>query len=338
MAQLLDTTLRDGGYTVGFSFGGADTAAIAGALDRIGLPFIEIGHGLGLGAGRDPRYRSPIDDREWLAAARDAVHRGRWGAFFIPGIGRFEDIDQAADYGISFLRIGSNVTETGSVEPYLRRAKDRDLFVSCNLMKTYALQPDEVGVIGARLAEQGADVVTVVDSSGGMLPNEVAAYFQALAQRTDVTLGFHGHANLDLAVANALRAVEAGATIIDTSLRGIGRDAGNTPTETFVLALQRSGRDTGLDPFALMDLAEERVDPLLRPGARIDSLSLVCGYAQLHSAYLPPVVEQAEALGLDPRALVIEVSRHDRIAPSDELIRQVAEEMAGGAKRAAGGG
>lgn len=64
-----------------------------------------------------------------------------------------------------------------------------------------------------------------------MFPKDIAAYFKATQDVCDVPLAFHGHENLGLSVANALKAVEMGAEIVDSSLQGLGRSAGNTPTE-----------------------------------------------------------------------------------------------------------
>ena len=75
------------------------------------------------------------------------------------------------------------------------------MYVSANLMKTYAAKPEEVGRLARIVAEYGADIVCVVDSAGGMLPEDIDAYFAGIRAESSIPIGFHGHNNLGLAIA-----------------------------------------------------------------------------------------------------------------------------------------
>jgi 4-hydroxy-2-oxovalerate aldolase len=334
MVQLLDTTLRDGSYVVDFQLTAHDTALIAAGLDALNVPFIEVGHGVGMRAGQDPRMRAACPDEEYLRAAAGAVHNGRWGMFFIPGIGRLDDIDMAADHGMHFIRIGTNVTEAAQADPYIARAKARGMFVSSNFMKTYAATPDEVGHLARHAAEAGSDIVCVVDSAGGMFPDDVERYFEGIRLHTDVDVGFHGHNNLGLAIANTLRAVELGAAIVDTSIRGMGRSAGNASTEILLLALRRRGIDLGIDPLRIMTIAEQRIDPMLRNYAQVESIGIISGFAQFHSSFLGTVLAEAERFGVDPRELILRVTEEDKVNAPAEMVERLARELAGQPKQA----
>ena len=179
MLKILDTTLRDGNYAVDFKFTAKDMTLIASALDQCGMPMIEIGHGLGLNAGGQRDMLSASTDMEMLVAAAEAIKSNQWGMFFIPEIGRMEDMELAARHGMKFIRIGTNVTKTVEAQKYVARAKELGLLVSCNFMKTYALSPDQVGAKAAEAQKFGADIVSVVDSAGGFLPEDIEAYFSA---------------------------------------------------------------------------------------------------------------------------------------------------------------
>jgi len=332
---LLDTTLRDGSYIVDFQFTEADTSVIGGALDARGVPFIEVGHGLGLGAFRDPRYAAAATDAAYASAAASAITRSQWGMFCIPGIATLDDLDRATDLGMCFVRVGTNVTETEAAVPFLTRARSLGLFVFANFMKSYALAAPEVAIRARQLEEAGAQVACVVDSAGGMLPEDVARYVTALRDEVTIEIGYHGHDNLGLAVANTLVAVEYGATIIDTSLRGMGRSAGNASTERTLFALLRRGHDLGIDPIALLTLAEERIDPLLERARRDTSIGIVSGYAQFHSAFQPIVDEMAEKHGVDRCDLVIAVTGADKVNASRQLVEQAANGLAAAPSRRA---
>src|SRR3546814_1809046 len=105
----------------------------------------------------------------------------------------------------------------------------------------------------------GAQTVYCTDSAGYMLPDEVTARISALraALKPETEIGFHGHHNLGMGVANSIAAVAAGADRIDGSAAGLGAGAGNTPLELFAAVGERMGIETGVDTFKLMDVAEE---------------------------------------------------------------------------------
>jgi 4-hydroxy-2-oxovalerate aldolase len=325
MLKLLDTTLRDGSYVVDFQFTREDTAVLAAALDSHGVHYIEVGHGMGLGASRLARFRAAESDAAYMSAAGSVVRDGRWGMFCIPGIATLEDLDLAAAHGMHFVRIGTNVTETEEATPFIRRARALGLEVFANFMKTYALSPAEVAERAAQVAGDGAQIVCVVDSAGGMLPEDVSAYVTSIRQRLDVAVGYHGHNNLDLAVANTLAAVNAGALVVDTSLRGMGRSAGNASTEKTLFALLRRGIDLGIDPIAMLNIAEQRIDPMIERPNRGQSLDVVTGYAQFHSSYMGLVTDVARERAVDARALIIGVTREDKIDAPRQLVERVAD-------------
>lgn len=328
MIQVLDTTLRDGSYVTNFQFSPKDTALVATALDEAGVSFIETGHGLGLNAGSRADMKSPYPDEAYLEACHSAVRRNRWGMFFIPGIGRMEDIELAAKYGMHFVRIGTNVAEVEQAEPFIRKAKELGMYVASNFMKTYAISAEEVGQRAATAESYGADIVCVVDSAGGMFPEDIDPYIHAIRKYTDVDIGFHGHNNMGLGIANALRAAELGCSVVDTSIRGIGRSSGNTVTEIFLLAMKRKGIDLGIDITRILDLAENIIDPLLKNYQQVDSIGIISGYAQFHSSFLARIMDFANRYQVDPRELIVRVSAVDRINAPSDLVERKAIELA----------
>src|SRR5579862_8246354 len=90
--DILEVTLRDGSYLIDFQFTAEDTANIASALENVGFRWIEVGHGLGLNASQAGRGTAAASDEEYMEAAAQALKLAKWGMFFIPGIGREEDL------------------------------------------------------------------------------------------------------------------------------------------------------------------------------------------------------------------------------------------------------
>ncbi len=322
--DILECTLRDGSYSIDFQFDYKDTAVIAKMLETSGVKYIEIGHGIGMNASQSGLGMAASTDEEYLKAAMENLSKAKFGMFFIPGIGRIEDIDLAADYGMDFIRIGTNVTETDNAEKFIKYAKKKDMLIASNLMKSYTLSPSEALKNAKNVADWGADIVTIVDSAGGMLPNEVSSYITTLRDNLDCRIGFHGHNNFYLAIGNTLAAIESGATIVDTTLQGMGRSAGNAPTEIILLILKKIGYQTNIDMKKIFEIGENFIRPIMKKQG-FGPIDVISGYAQFHSKFTDTIFQVAKKTGVDPLDLIVKVSEKNKIFVSEELALESAE-------------
>lgn len=233
--DIMDVTLRDGSYAINFQFSTADVKIIGSELETLGYQYIEIGHGMGLGASSPKNGIALNSDWEYLNAAKESIKNANYGVFCIPGIASIEDIEKAAEYGMKFIRIGTNVDKIETSKEYIKKAKECGLEVMANYMKSYAMPPKEFAHQVLRSEQYGADIVYLVDSAGSMFPEDIECYYHAVREKTNLRLGFHAHDNLGLALSNSLFAAELGFELIDTSLQGLGRSAGNASTELFTI-------------------------------------------------------------------------------------------------------
>ncbi len=324
---LLDCTLRDGSYAVNFQFTAEETSALATALEQAGLAWIEIGHGVGLCASQRGYGDAAETDLAYMQAAA-GLTTARWGMFCIPGIATLDALQEAIDQGMGFVRIGVNLESYAEVKPFVELARKHELFTCVNFMKSYTRPADDFARYAQAAEGFGAHLVYLVDSAGGMLPEEVTEYIEAVRTRTaNLRLGFHGHHNLGLGVANALRAAELGVEFIDVSLLGLGRSAGNTPSEQFVCALMRRGIDLNIDPIALMNIAERHIRPLQQSGT-VDSLDVIAGLALFHSSYMGIIEKYARKFRIDPRRLIIAVCEKDQVNAPEALVEAEAARLA----------
>lgn len=325
--DILECTLRDGSYAIDYQFTAKDTAIIAKALENLGFKYIEIGHGLGLNASSIKRKAAETDE-VYLQTAQQILQKSKFGMFFIPGIGRKADIDLAAKYGMGFIRIGTNVSEADEAEEYIKYAKDKGMIVFSNLMKSYALPPNKFAEKAKIVDKYGADIICLVDSAGGMLPPDVKNYLIEM-QKAEVQakIGFHGHNNLMMGITNSLEAIEYGATIIDTSLKGLGRSAGNVPTEIFLTILKKKGYDLGIDIFKTMDIAEEFAKDIMKVKVDNDPITITSGYAEFHSSFLNTIYKASSKYSIDPRRLIISVSEVDKVNVPEELAMRLAKQL-----------
>jgi 4-hydroxy 2-oxovalerate aldolase len=325
--EILECTLRDGSYAVDFKFTEHDTAMLAGVLGRLGFRWIEVGHGIGLGAAKAGKGTMPATDERLIEAAKRAAPKAQIGCFFIPGIGTAEQMRSARSAGLDFIRIGYNAPEIEGAYPYVTLARELGLTPCLNFMKTYGISADTFGEKAREGAAAGAELIYCVDSAGSMFPEDVHRYLSAARERSQCGLGFHGHSNLQFAVANSVEAVRCGATFIDSTLYGLGRSAGNVPTEIAVAVFQNLGIETGIDLFDVMDAAEEFMGPLMSQMQLYDMMSVAMGCSQFHSSFLPKVAAAARQHGVELRRLVVAMGRLDPVNLDEDNLDRVAASL-----------
>jgi len=198
------------------------------------------------------------------------------------------------------------------------------------LMMAHMAEPEKILEQAKLMESYGANCLYVTDSAGYMLPDDVTARFALLRDelRPETELGFHGHHNLSMGIANSLAAVEAGARRIDCACGGMGAGAGNTPLEVFIAVCNRLGIETGVDLFKVSDVAEDLVTPILDFPVRIDRNSLTLGYAGVYSSFLL-FARRAEAkYGVPAREILLELGRRKLVGGQEDMIEDTAITMA----------
>jgi 4-hydroxy-2-oxovalerate/4-hydroxy-2-oxohexanoate aldolase len=327
---LHEMSLRDGMHPKRHQIPLDSMIAIATALDAAGVPLIEVTHGDGLG-GASINYGFPAHaDEEYLRAVCSRMQRTRISALLLPGIGTVDDLRMAADCGVQCIRVATHCTEADVSRQHIGLSRKLGLDTVGFLMMAHRSTPEAL-VEQARLMESyGAGTVYVTDSAGYMLADDVTARVGLLRARLapETEVGFHGHHNLAMGVANSLAALRAGANRIDGSCAGLGAGAGNTPLEVFVAVLSRMGIEHGIDLYKLMDVAEELVVPLMDTPVRVDRDALVLGYAGVYSSFLLFAQRAGAKYGLSSRDILVELGKRNTVGGQEDMIEDVAIDMA----------
>jgi 4-hydroxy-2-oxovalerate/4-hydroxy-2-oxohexanoate aldolase len=327
---LHDMSLRDGMHPKRHQIPLAKTIEIATALDAAGLPLIEVTHGDGLG-GASINYGFPAHtDEEYLRAVVPKLKRSKVSALLLPGIGTVDHLRMAADCGVATIRVATHCTEADVSGQHIGLSRKLGLDTVGFLMMAHMVSPEELVRQGKLMESYGANCIYCTDSAGYMLPDDVTARISALRAALDpkTEVGFHGHHNLSMGVANSLAAMAAGAARIDASAAGLGAGAGNTPLEVFVAVLDRMGVEHGVNLYRVMDVAEDIVVPMMDAPVRIDRDALILGYAGVYSSFLLFAKRAADKYGVPSRDILVEMGRRKTVGGQEDMIEDVALDMA----------
>ncbi len=326
--RLIDSTLRDGSHAISHQYYADDVVAIVRGLDAAGVQVIEIAHGDGLGGSSFNYGFSAVPEKELIARACEATTRAKIACLMLPGIGLADDLREVNELGVQVARVAVHCTEADITEQHIKVAKSLGMEAIGFLMMAHMNSPEGLVEQARRLQSYGADTVYIADSAGAMTTEDVRRRVNALVDALDVPVGVHAHNNLSMAVANSIAAYEEGATNLDGTSAGLGAGAGNCPTEILAAVSTKYGITTGVDPLALMDLAEEVVRPLMPRAQVIDRAGLILGYAGVYGSFLLHAERAAERYNVPVADILLELGERKVVGGQEDMIIDVALELA----------
>lgn len=235
--KILDCTLRDGGYYTNWDFPRVLVDKYIEAVNDLPIDYLEIGYRSPAKKGYFGEYfYTPI---ETIDRINMQLHSKKKLAIMINtkdliNDQEIENLLCECEGKIHLVRFAVAPTNIDDAILYAKKAKYLGFEVALNLMylsqKTSDEIINEVNYIIDNVTN--IDFIYLVDSYGACLPSEIQDKFMKIKQEhKGLVLGFHGHDNIQLAFANSLEAVNAGVDIIDTTITGMGRGAGNLSTE-----------------------------------------------------------------------------------------------------------
>ena len=323
---LHDMCLRDGMHPKQHQISIDEMLSIAGGLDAAGVPLIEVTHGDGLGGNSVNYGFAAHSDEAYLSAVIPAMKNARISALLLPGIGTVDHLNMAHELGVSTIRVATHCTEADVSQQHIAAAREKGMDTVGFLMMAHMLDAQSLLEQAKLMESYGANCIYCTDSAGYMLPDEVSSKIQCLREglNADTEIGFHGHNNLSMGVANSVAAIAAGAVRIDGSAAGLGAGAGNTPLEVLVAVLSRMGVESGIDLYRIMDVAEDLVLPMMNHPVRIDRDALTLGYAGVYSSFLLFAKRAEKKYGVSARDLLVELGRRGTVGGQEDLIEDLA--------------
>lgn len=322
---IIDSTLRDGSHALAHQLSREFIEGYAQGAELAGMPFLVVGHGNGLGASSVHLGQSLLTDHEMLSVAKSKLSRTKLAGFLIPGFGTIKrDIIPAIEAGIQCLIVASHCTEANVTRQHIQFGRSHNLETYGVLMMSHMATSEQLLENAKAMESYGAEGIILMDSAGAYLPVDVQHKIATLVRGLHVAVGFHAHNNLGMAVANSLIAVESGATIIDATTRGLGAGAGNCPLEAFSAVLSRSGTETGLNLYSLMDNGD-LVAAYASKLPEINSITLTSGLSGVFSGFAPHASKAAKRFGVDVRDILSELGRRSIVAGQEDMIIEVAK-------------
>ena len=233
--KVLDCTIRDGGLMNDHRFSDEFVLGVHKALIAAGVDYMELGY------KADKKLFSPEEYGLWKSCDEDDLNR------FFEGVEKGIKISVMADVGrtnesdivprekslIDLIRVACYIHQIPAALDMVKDAKDKGYETSVNLMAISTVPEFELNKGLELIGKSEADMVYLVDSFGSLYFEQIddllRRYIAAMGKNKQV--GIHAHNNQQMAYANTIFAAIHGATMLDSTIDGMGRGAGNCPTE-----------------------------------------------------------------------------------------------------------
>jgi 4-hydroxy 2-oxovalerate aldolase len=328
--RITDSTLRDGSHAMQHQFTEEQVRGVVHALDKAGVQVIEVSHGDGLGGSSFNYGFSKVDEFDLIKAAVDEATQAKIAILMLPGLGTLHHLKKAHEVGASVARIATHCTEADVSIQHFGAARRLGMETVGFLMLSHKASPEVLAQQARIMVDAGAQCVYVVDSAGALILDTAQERIQAVLNEigAEAQVGFHGHQNLSMGIANSVLAYQAGAKQIDGALCALGAGAGNSPTEVLAATFERMGIRTGVDLGEVLSAAEDVVRPFIPRLPWMDRASITQGYAGVYSSFLLHAERAAERYSVPAHAILQRVGEAGYVGGQEDMIIDIALQLA----------
>lgn len=325
---VLDCTIRDGGYLNEWFFEPKLVREVYRAVSKAGIDYCEVGF-RGTEADFDPaKYglwrRTPneliVETVKGISGAKLAIMAdfGKIAA---------DDFEPADESPVTLVRLAAHKNAMRDALALLQAVKAKGYETSLQAMGYSGYSKEEQEELAAMLAGSGIDFIYVADSYGSLFPDQVPELIEALLTlKAEMRIGFHPHNSLQMAFANSIAAIEAGADIVDSSIFGMGRGAGNLPTEIIVTWLQERMPDK-FNAIPVLDMVSRHFSPMQAElGWGYQLPFMLSGLFKCHPYYASRLVDMKEFTMEDIWRALTAVQRRDPVGFSQALVDEIVAE------------
>ena len=242
--EILDCTIRDGGYINNWEFDTKLVREVYRALSKSGVEYVEIGfRGTEKHFDRKKYGKWRFTPEEQIREAINNIVGAKLALMADYGKIEIDDFCDANDSVVDLVRIAVHKDNLKGAITLLEQIKEKGYEVSLNVMGYANYSENERKDLVDLVKKVVLDYVCIADSYGSMFPDQIKPLFGPVLEIPDIKVGFHPHNNLQMAFANSLEAIRCGVHIIDSTIYGMGRAAGNLPTEIIISFLEKHGSE-----------------------------------------------------------------------------------------------
>ena len=291
MSLILDCTLRDGGYYTNWEFEDDLVKEMVKCLNFSEVDYIELGYKSPLPGGRfrkcnDKFIENLLKDVEvfgkqsklaFMIDAKDFIEDNKVNKRLLLDVIKPKDKSP-----FTLCRIATNYKTLDKSLEMLEIISDLGYYTALNLMKVATLTNLEVGLALQKIGKSSSDMIYVADSLGSLQGEKLTKLFKKFRKSCDdwdKWLGFHPHNNLGLAFSNSYQAEKFGVDIVDGTITGMGRGAGNLRIEQYLMWKKKPTKN-------LLDLVQRKFEPMKQKSKWGWSPSyMYSGIHEIHPSY-----------------------------------------------------
>lgn len=303
--QIIDVTVRKGGFLVHHKLLKEQVADIAKGLRDAGVAYMELSHGRGVGAKR-AGYPALFSDQDLLAAARAAAPELKFTAFMSPYPYSLFEAERIRDF-VEWFRLSVDLDEVEKGAENLKTLRKAGGKTMALLERAHRVAPQKCAEAAKILEGAGAEAIYLCDNFSSMSGEDVTSYLEALREATSLPLGFQGFNATGQAMGNVLAALQAGAEWLDASLLGLGPSGGMAAIEVLAALLQRLGKEKTLDLQRLCRAGRWFALPAVRRLPASNALDYLMSGHKLDYYPLDLLEMLAGILEITPQTLVAEL-------------------------------
>ena len=319
--EILDCTIRDGGYLNNWDFSKKMVKDICRNLSKTGIDAVELGF-----RNSSKGKRGPV----WCSVSEGLVDEMLGGVSGIKaalmidyGKEDLRSIPVSRNSRVKMYRVACHKDKIPGAIGLCEDIKAKGYAVSLQLMGIAAFSEKELSSIIKPLARSSLDYVYFADSYGSLFPQDIKRYIKLL-KPTDKKIGFHAHNSLQLAFANSLEAIRCGADIVDGTIYGMGRGAGNLPLEVLIAYLEKTLKHKRYNSMPIFDLIDRyfiNLQQELRWGYNLPYM--LSGIFEVHPNYAKHLADSHE-YRVDDMVKVLEIVRDiNPVGFSEDIIGNI---------------
>jgi len=327
---ILDPSLRDGSHAIGHQLTPEQVSGYVKLVDNAGVNIIEVGHGLGLGASCASVGMSRFSDSVLNDAALNAAINSEICNFVLPGFATIvRNIAPAMDQGINVFRFGTHCTEADLAQKHIEYVVENGGTAMTSLVMSHMTDEQTLLQQAKKFQDYGASSVTLMDSAGAFTLSETRKKISCLVDGLEINIGYHGHNNLGLAVANSIIARESGASILDATARGFGAGAGNTSIEEMIAALHKENMVTSVDLMKLLDASDFAQSHIIQEMPVVTNAGIIGGYYGVCGAFQKHVINASSTYGVPVDKIYQMLADRKAVAGQEDMIIEIAVQLKG---------